>query len=193
MNDIPQVTFMDGGSVESRNALNTALTELESNLDQILDWDQGQTVMLAAASFSSLGSMGLIEFRFLDVIPDAVNEHFMEGFPIMVDALVNDVREDNQNAQFLAKEIDKGFLGWVLVAQGWERQDGEEPSVLVRMVGYHNIGDHMSWASRRSQTEGPDQTWGTPESEGDHSIYLAMKKLTEVAHYLRIRRDLLGQ
>lgn len=193
MTDNYPIQFMDGGTVPLERSLEAALTEFEGSLDQTLDWDEGSVVMLGIVNVSSMIGMGVMEFRFLDIVPDGVSEDFMNGFPLMVDALLDDIRAGEENVKGLMRQLGGGFLGWVMVTQGWdvEERTPEGERLAVRMVGYYNTGTQGFWVARRPRGGEVECGWGRPDT--DDGVYGALKVMTELSHFLRIRRDLIDQ
>lgn len=202
--DESNVHFMDGGNRPVEHALGVSLVKFEESVGQHLAWEQGAEVLLSTVSMSTLSGLGVIEFGVLnrDIVPHAVKGDFVNGFPIMVNDLVQQlVNQDEALIAGLVEELHSGFLGWAVVSQGWDPSEkaSDGDPMPIRMTAYYNIGTNAYWVARRTMAGDVQHGWGTPSSDLEdpdqtvNNIYHALRKMTEASHYVRIGRDLLGQ
>lgn len=189
------VEFIDGGSVETggaSDALTRGLEEFEKRLEEKMS-NVGQPVVLGLVSITSIGAMGAFTVELVQDVPVGVKYDFMNGFEVMVGLIIEDIRQGNERSQELTGDVGKDFIGWVVSAEGLDTSNNE-----ARMTAFYNMGTGAFWARHRIRGEEvTDEGWGYSDKEslGDAGfrVYGALKRLTEVSHYLRIKRDLLNQ
>ena len=193
MTDDSDIVFIEGSATTHQNVLETALVEFEQSLEERLGWRENVNVTLGIVSVSALAGIGSIQFELIDDndIPTGVNHDPVNGFAIMVEFLVQGIRDSDPDTAEVMDHLSSGFVGWLYVAEGLEV--GEEGEPPVRMMGYYNIGNGGFFALRRKKGEEPSHGWGRPDDfTGGNVVYEALEKLTRASHYVVIRRELFG-
>lgn len=174
---------------EEASSMGLVVEESLVNMERHADdegWEQ-PPVRIGAVYLNLVGDIGMLSVNMLAELPRPVLENPQKDLPVMVDLLVRDIANEDKDADWiydLTGEAE-GFIGFVFLLQGLNDSGAPARNLLFYS---RTQGVFMVY---RAKDEQPDAGW-VPEAgiNRDDMIVLSLIKMTDVAHFARVRHQL---